>query len=134
MTISCDFGDVVVLEFRYTNQTGSGLRPAVVVSVAAYHESHDDVILMPITGQLHQQENRYAVAIEDWQAAGLLKPSVIKPVVGTYEKSELHKKLGRLSAPTRLAIKRSLAGMLGFRQAPAIVAPATHPDHSSGPI
>lgn len=97
-----------------------------MVSVAAYHEAHADVVLMPITSQLHQQESPYAVSIKDWHSAGLLKPSVVKPVLGTYEKTELHKKLGSLSSVTRLAIKRSLAGIMGFKQIPA-PSPAVHP-------
>ena len=35
--------------------------------------------------------------MEDWQVAGLLKPSLIKPILTTIDKSLVLKKLGRLS-------------------------------------
>jgi mRNA interferase MazF len=36
--------------------------------------------------------------VADWQAAGLIKPSVFKPLITTIEQALVIKRLGRLSA------------------------------------
>jgi mRNA interferase MazF len=50
--MSYSFGDVVLVPFPFTDQTGNKKRPAVVVSSAAYNNSRPDSILMAITGQV----------------------------------------------------------------------------------
>lgn len=51
--------------------------------------------------------------IADWQAAGLLKPSAIKPVIFTAEKPIITRTLGRLKASDQEALKKNLAAILG---------------------
>ena len=46
-----EFGDVLLLPFPFTDQTGVKKRPAVVVSSKAYNQSHLDVVVMAITTQ-----------------------------------------------------------------------------------
>ncbi|MGH8593635.1 MAG: type II toxin-antitoxin system PemK/MazF family toxin [Gammaproteobacteria bacterium] len=45
-TTGYSFGDVVLVSFPFTNQSGEKKRPAVVVSSAAYHQARQDLILM----------------------------------------------------------------------------------------
>jgi mRNA interferase MazF len=73
------FGDVVLIPFPFTDQSGARQRPAVVVSAAAYHQARHDLILMPISAQLGGGPFG-EVPVKNWQAVGLLKPSIIKPV------------------------------------------------------
>jgi mRNA interferase MazF len=46
--------------------------------------------------------------VTDWSAAGLLKPSVIKPVIATVEKNLVIRKLGKLEAPDLEALENIL--------------------------
>ena len=69
-----DFGDVLLVPFPFTDQTGSKKRPAVVVSSATFHRESADVIIMAITTQ-SRATSSLQVAVSDWQAAGLLRPS-----------------------------------------------------------
>jgi mRNA interferase MazF len=50
-------------------------------------------------------------SITSWKEAGLLKPSVIKPVLATMERGLVLRKLGTL-APTDLASLRSVLGTI----------------------
>jgi len=50
--------------------------------------------------------------ISDWQAAGLLKLSVIKPVITTIPKDLVIKKLGQLNSTDSNSLKELLAGLL----------------------
>ncbi|MCI0749553.1 MAG: hypothetical protein L0Y32_03255, partial [Nevskiales bacterium] len=51
--------------------------------------------------------------IQDWRNAGLLKPSVLKPVLFTAEKSLLRKALGRFSVNDRAALRKVIKTILG---------------------
>ena len=52
-TTSYSFGDVVLVPFPFTDQSGSKKRPAVIVSSAAYNQQRPDLVLMGITSQVH---------------------------------------------------------------------------------
>ena len=43
------FGDVVLVPFPFTDQSGTKKRPAVVVSIAGYNSSRRDIVIMAIT-------------------------------------------------------------------------------------
>ncbi len=51
---------------------------------------------MAVTSQIRPTSTIGEVIIQDWQIAGLLKPSAIKPVITTIEKPLVIKSLGRL--------------------------------------
>lgn len=74
------FGDVVLVPFPFTDHSASKQRPAVVVSTARYNTARPDIILMAITSQLRATAAFGEVWLTDWYAAGLLKPSAVKPV------------------------------------------------------
>ena len=54
MTIASrfDFGDVVLVPFPFTDQSGTKRRPVVVVSLAGYNMSRRDIVIMAITSQV----------------------------------------------------------------------------------
>lgn len=51
-----------------------------MVSNAAYNLAKPDLVLIAVTSQLRATAAFGEVWIEQWQAAGLLKPSAVKPV------------------------------------------------------
>lgn len=51
--------------------------------------------------------------VKDWQEAGLLKPSLIKPILTTIEKTLVLKKLGSLSVKDRHTLQEVLQTILG---------------------
>ena len=80
------FGQIVLLLFPFTDQATSKKRPAVVVSSANYHQMRPDLIVMAVTSRI-QNYPLVDIGIQDWQSAGLLKPSVIKPVIATIDRT-----------------------------------------------
>jgi len=80
-----EFGDVVLVPFPFTDQTAAKQRPAVVVSPRAYNLARPDLIMMAITSQLRATPALGEVWLRQWQAAGLLKPSAVKPILATFE-------------------------------------------------
>ena len=108
-----NFGAVILVPFPFTDQTQSKQRPAVIVSAARYHAERPDLILMPITSQVRSPAAFGEASVHDWQSAGLLKPSVIKPVIATLAQTLVIKVLGQLSAPDQQALKATLDTLIG---------------------
>jgi len=93
-----NFGDVVLVPFPFTDQSGAKKRPAVVVSSAAYNGARRDLVLMAVTSQVRATTSVGEVFVTEWKRAGLLKPSVIKPVLTTVAKGLILRTLGQLEA------------------------------------
>ena len=107
------FGDVVLVPFPFTDQSTTKQRPGVVVSSPAYQRARRDLILMAITSQLRGSSAFGEIFVQDWQAARLIKPSAIKPVLATFEQALIIKTLGRLSARDQQALRENIASLFG---------------------
>jgi mRNA interferase MazF len=112
-TTNYSFGDVVLVPFPFTDQTTTKKRPAVVVSSASYNISRPDLILMAVTSQIRAVTTVGEVVIVDWKRPGLLKPSVVKPVLTTIEKGLVLRKLGQPDQQDRIALQDALRIILG---------------------
>ena len=113
-TTSFEFGQIVLVRFPFTDQQGSKQRPAVVVSTHAYNEKRPDVVLMAITSQIRQNPGFGEVDIQSWQSAGLLNPSIIKPVIFTAEKTIIKKTLGKLKQRDQANLLKTIASIIGM--------------------
>lgn len=92
---------------------GSKQRPAIVVSSDAYQSKRRDVVILAVTSKAMSAHAFGDTPIEGWKKAGLLKPSVAKPVVATVEQRLVKKRLGRLSETDREAVRSTLRMILG---------------------
>ncbi|MEE8328802.1 MAG: type II toxin-antitoxin system PemK/MazF family toxin [Thermodesulfovibrionia bacterium] len=90
-------GDVVLVPFPFSDQTTAKKRPAVIVSSNLYNDASLDIVIMAITSQTDKTIGIGECLIKDWQVAGLLKPSAIKPAISTIEQKLVLKKLGSIS-------------------------------------
>lgn len=111
--IGYEFGDVVLVPFPFTDQSSAKKRPAVVISSGAYHHERPDLIIMAITSQVKPIQTVGEVIVNDWQGAGLLKPSAIKPVITTIERGLIINKLGQLKKDDHAALERAIGQILG---------------------
>ena len=108
-----DFGHIVLVPFPFTSQTAVKKRPAVVVSRRSYNQAKPDVVVMPVTSQLRPSPALGEVWIGQWQAAGLLKPSAVKPVFATLEQSLVLRQLGTLAAADQTALRQAIGQIIG---------------------
>ncbi|MCI0428716.1 MAG: type II toxin-antitoxin system PemK/MazF family toxin [Nitrospiraceae bacterium] len=108
-----EFGDLVLVPFPFTDQSAIKRRPAVVVSSPAYHRARPDLLIMAVTSQQPSTLSVGEVQVQDWRGAGLLKPSVIKPVLTTIDPALVLKKLGRLTSTDQAALRQALTTILG---------------------
>jgi mRNA interferase MazF len=107
-----EFGDVVLVSFPFTSQVGSKQRPAVVVSSLSYNSTKPDIVLMAVTSQFRPSPTLGEVWLGDWKAAGLLKPSVVKPVFATLLQAIINRQLGTLSASNQTRLKSAIHQIL----------------------
>jgi mRNA interferase MazF len=68
---------------------------------------------MAVTSQMRSVSYFGDTIVKDWQQAGLLKPSIIKPIFTTLEKNLILKKLGSLKNEDRLSLQESLKDIIG---------------------
>jgi mRNA interferase MazF len=108
-----EFSDVILVPFPFTDQTTIKKRPAVVVSSDEYNSGRPDLIIMAITSRLHQIDKTGEKYVTDWQGAGLLKPSVFKPILATIENTLVLKQLGSLQSEDRHTLVMILQDILG---------------------
>jgi hypothetical protein len=62
LTTGYSFGDVVLVPFPFTDQTGAKKRPAVIVSSADYQAQRRDLVIMAITSATVRCQTRYGRA------------------------------------------------------------------------
>jgi mRNA interferase MazF len=108
-----NFGDVVLAAFPFTNLQATKQRPAVVISNAAYQQHRPDIILIAITSQIRPPLASDEYLLQDWQPAGLLKPSVLKPLIATLEQTQIIRTMGQLSPTDRNGLHIILQQVLG---------------------
>lgn len=86
----------------------------MVVSADAYQQRRPDVIVRAVTSQILRPARALGEAlISDWQGAGLLKASLIKPVLSTIEQRLTLRKLGVLQGDDVQALRSILGQILG---------------------
>ncbi len=105
------FGDVVLLEYPFTDLIGVKMRPAIVLK----DTDDGDFILARATSQ--NRETEYDMPIKDWTSAGLLKPSIVRVHKLTVLETKLVKrKLGKLSAEDGDKLYACLKGLFIFKK------------------
>jgi mRNA interferase MazF len=106
-------GDVVLVRFTFSDETGERQRPAVILSSDAYYQSRQEAIIAAITGRT----DRILVGdhlINDWEDAGLLFPSVSTGTIRTIKQGMIAKKLGKMPLPDMKRIEGNLRDALGL--------------------
>jgi mRNA interferase MazF len=112
--ISYEAGDIVLVHYPLTDLSTSKRRPAVILSSRSYSDKFGDLVLMPLTSRV---EPDAALALSNWQASGLLKPTYVKPIIGTLATRLIEKRLGKLALPDNDCVKAALAILLDNRWA-----------------
>jgi mRNA interferase MazF len=71
------------------------------------------LIVMAVTSQFRPNPGSADASIRDWQAAGFLKPSVVKPVFATPEQGLVLRRLGTLDEADQAALRKSIVEIIG---------------------
>jgi mRNA interferase MazF len=112
-TTGYSFGELILVPFPFTDQTGTKKRPAVVISSVAYNTARRDLIIMAVTSQLKSSGMFGEVLVVQWESAGLIRASAIKPVITTIEQTLVLRRLGGLAAEDQQALRNAIAAIVG---------------------
>lgn len=107
------FGDVILVPFPFTDQSTTKQRPAVVISSSHYNTARPDLILLAITSQVRASLAFGEAIVAGWQTAGLIKPSVFKPLITTIEQVLVIKQLGNLSTHDKTVLRTVIEKIIG---------------------
>lgn len=110
---ACSRGDVVLVGFVFSDESGRKLRPAVLVSSPAYHRGRREVIVAAITSNVRRRAAGDHL-INDWAGAGLLFPSLATGILRTVTRAMIDRRLGVMPAPDMDAIDRELRRALAL--------------------
>jgi mRNA interferase MazF len=94
-------GDVILVPVPFTDASAVKQRPAVLVSGRRYNRHRPDLIVMPVTSNIAPPRRFGDFPLERWRSAGLLKPSLVKPVLATIAARAVRRRLGTLG-PTEI--------------------------------
>lgn len=106
-------GDIVLVDFGFSEGTGSKKRPAMIISSDNYHNDRQEVIIVAITGNI----NRLLFAdtkIDKWKEAGLIRPSLVTGIIRTIKGNMIIRKLGTLLLQDIQKVKNNLGKAMGF--------------------
>lgn len=106
-------GDVVLVSFTFSDETGTKQRPAVIISSDTYNRTRQETIISAITSRMERiLTGDYP--INDWKGAGLLVPSVATGIIRTIKQSMIIRKLGTISGDDLKEINKQLSIILGI--------------------
>ncbi len=111
--IACERGDVVLVGFVFSDESGRKVRPALVISSSAYHRGRREVIVAAITSNVRRRLFADHL-VADWKAAGLLFPSLVTGIVRTVKQTMIERKLDALTKADAHAVERELRRALGL--------------------
>ncbi len=106
-------GDVVLVGFIFSDESGKKLRPAVVISSTAYNRAREEVVVAAITSNVRRRLFGDHL-IANWKGAGLLFPSLVTGILRTIKRAMIDRKLGSMPKPDLEAIDRHLRRSLGL--------------------
>jgi mRNA interferase MazF len=112
-TTGYEFGDIVLVPFPFTDQSTAKRRTAVMICSAAYQRERPDLTILAVTSPARPVATVGEVQVKDWKQAGLLKASVMKPVIGTIERALMRKRLGTLSADDQPSLREAIGQIIG---------------------
>ena len=106
-------GDVVLIGFVFSDESGKKLRPALVISSPAYNRARQEIVVAAITSNVRRRLFGDHL-ISDWQGAGLLFPSLVTGIVRTIKRAMIGRRLGSMPKPDLEAFERELRRSLGL--------------------
>ncbi len=103
-------GTVVLATISFDEQEDAKRRPAVLVGDPAYWGQDSSALVCPVTSAAPRPGD---VEI-DWQTAGLIRPSRVRPRPRTIAKSRVDWELGALETGDLAALHEALMKALGL--------------------
>lgn len=107
--------DVVLVPFPFADLSTAKRRPCVVLAQLAPKRMPRHFVLCMVTSQMVGISFPFDHILDDYVAAGLPKPSIVRiSKLVTVEQSLVQKRLGTLSSADRASVRRNLGALFGI--------------------
>jgi len=107
-------GDVVLIPFPYSDLSATKTRPTIVISTPAYQVARRELLLVYLTSQVSQIHSTFDYLLADRQAAGLLKPTLMRSRVAVVQEALVQYHVGTLSSRDLIEVDRRLRWVMGL--------------------
>ncbi len=106
-------GNIVLVDFGFSEGTGSKKRPVLIISTDDYNKSRQEIIIMAITSNIKRMLFG-DTKIDRWREAGLIYPSLVTGIIRTIKMNMIIWKLGILSRQDFQKVQENLRRVIGF--------------------
>jgi mRNA interferase MazF len=107
-------GDIVLVNFLFSDESRLKHRPAVVISSPIYHRSRQEIIVAAVTSNIDRMLfGDYLLA--GWKEAGLLFPSLVTGIIRTIKSEMIHRRLGSIPPREMTYLDLNLHEILGLK-------------------
>ena len=106
-------GDVVLVDFVYSDESGLKRRPVLLLTSDSYHSGRQEAISVAITSNTARLLVGDTLMF-DLQAAGLIDPSVVTGILRTIKQAMIGSKLGTISHGDLAAVEVQVRRILGL--------------------
>jgi mRNA interferase MazF len=106
-------GDIVLVDFGFSEGAGSKKRPALIISSDSYHKGRQEIIIAAVTSNI-KRVLFGDTKIDKWKEARLIYPSLVTGVIRTIKVSVIIRKLGVLSKQDLQKVQKNLEKAIGF--------------------
>lgn len=102
--------ELVLLPYPFTDQEGSKVRPAIIISNDEFNKKCQDCVMIPLTTVIKDEPYSIIIDQEDLSSGKLLKPSRIRiDKIFTINKNLIMMQIGKMSEKTFLNIKSEVS-------------------------
>jgi mRNA interferase MazF len=105
-------GDVVLVPYPFGERAGGRKRPALVVSSDAYASETSQLIIAQITSRVSASPRPGDYLIQDWRAANLPRPALMRARLATVDSALVLRRLGALPREELRAAQTALKSVL----------------------
>ena len=106
-------GDMVLVSFLFSDESGLKHRPAVVLSSPAYHRNRKEIVVAAVTSNVDRVFFGDHL-LAGWKEAGLLFPSLMTGIIRTIKSQMVHRRLGSIPHREMASIDLNLHKILGL--------------------
>jgi mRNA interferase MazF len=105
--------DLVLLPYPFTDQEGTKVRPAVIISNDLFNNKSNDRIMIPLTTVIKEEPYSIIINEKDLSSGKLLKPSRIRAdKIFAIDKNLVIMKIGAINNQTFDKIKLELSKII----------------------
>ncbi len=106
-------GEIVLLCYPFSNLKEGKIRPAIVISNNDFNKKGDDLILVPLTSVLKEEQYSFIIEQKDLFAGKLIKSSRVRiDKIFCADKSLIIKKIGKIREEIIKQIKKEICNLI----------------------